>query len=153
MCVQSVYDLYQKIAETRWSQTVYGLSHTVFISHWHYELYIMKSHGNHKYLPWTSSYAGGPQIHRSVPKIIMKMGTRGPQNFMTPSQSALYWACVIVARGKPYTSVHNDEYDGYSRMRISSYSDTTTPTGVSRRLGVLWNFWESLYLSKYRSLK
>ena len=25
------------------------------------------------------SYAGGPQIHGRVPKIMMKMGTRGPQ--------------------------------------------------------------------------
>ena len=27
-------------------------------------------------------YTGGPQIHGKIPKIIMKMGTQGPQNFM-----------------------------------------------------------------------
>ena len=38
-----------------------------------------------KYLRWILSYSGGPQIHGRVPKSIMKMGTRGPQNqFVTP---------------------------------------------------------------------
>ena len=45
-----------------------------------------ETHRNYWFLSIYSerlSYAGGPQIHGRVPKIIMKMGTWGPQNFDT----------------------------------------------------------------------